>query len=180
MDSLWKRVRDMTRTYSHTHYFILINRKENQRKIQNRVRYLRMERFVKTVNVYNPLTVLAIHSTLDVLKGSEYTSYQWLYIKTLQKYLGRQDWGSWCFSLRFLMFFLDVMFVLFTLQHWTPLNMCPIRRHKLYSYLTGLGFFYFVLNSTPLNRDVTCSRLYLHIKNMRGKCQMSNLFWRYS
>ena len=171
MDSLWKRVRDMTRTYSHTYYFILINRKENQRKIQNRVRYLRMERFVKTVNVYNPLTILAIDSTLDVLKGSEYTSYQGLYIKTLHKYLGRQDWGSWCFSLSSL---------LFTLQHWTPLNMCPIRRHKLYSYLTGLGFFYFVLNSTPLNRAVTCSRLYLHRKNIRGKCQMSNLFWRYS
>ena len=50
-----------------------------------------MERFVKTVNVYNPLTILAILSTLDVLKGSEYASYQWLYIKTLHKYLGRQD-----------------------------------------------------------------------------------------
>ena len=37
----------------------------------------------------------------------------------------------------FLMFFLDVIFVLFTLHHWTSMNMCPIRQHTLYSYLTG-------------------------------------------
>ena len=43
-----------------------------------------MERFVKTVNVYNPLTILAIYSTLDVLKGSEYASYQYQYQDSTQ------------------------------------------------------------------------------------------------
>ena len=38
-----------------------------------------------------------------------------------------------------------------------------------------LGLFYFILNSPPLTRNVTCSRLYLNRKNMRGKCQMNNL-----
>ena len=42
---------------------------------------------------------MAKYSTLDVSKGSEYASYQWLHIRTLHKYLGRQDWGSWCFFL---------------------------------------------------------------------------------
>ena len=26
-------------------------------------------------------------------------SYHWLHIRTLHKYLGKQDWGSWCFFL---------------------------------------------------------------------------------
>ena len=42
---------------------------------------------------------MAKHSTLDVSKGSEYASHQWLHIRTLRKYLGRQDWGSWWFFL---------------------------------------------------------------------------------
>ena len=39
----------------------------------------------------------------------------------------------------------------------------------------GLGLFYFIMNSPPLIRNVTCSRLYLDRKNMREKCQMNNL-----
>ena len=35
------------------------------------------------------------------------------------------------------MFLLDVISALFTLHHWTSLNMCLIRQHTLYSYLTG-------------------------------------------
>ena len=35
------------------------------------------------------------------------------------------------------MFLLDVIFVLFTLHYWPPMNMCPIRQHTLYNYLTG-------------------------------------------
>ena len=54
----------------------------------------KMERFVKTVNVQKPLTFLAKHSTLNVSKDFEYASYQWLHIRTLNKYLGRQDIGS--------------------------------------------------------------------------------------
>ena len=38
-----------------------------------------------------------------------------------------------------------------------------------------LGFFYFILNSGPLIRDVACSRLYLDGKNMRRECQMNTL-----
>ena len=42
---------------------------------------------------------MAKHSTLDVSKGSVYVSYQWLHIRTLNKYLARQDWDSSCFFL---------------------------------------------------------------------------------
>ena len=51
----------------------------------------KMERFA--------LTILVKQSTIEVSKGFEYAFYQWLHIRTLQKYLGRQDWGSWCFFL---------------------------------------------------------------------------------
>ena len=42
----------------------------------------------------------------------------------------------------------------------------------------GLGFFYFILDSPPLTRDVTCSRLHLHGKIMRRKCQISTILDR--
>ena len=42
---------------------------------------------------------MAKYSTLDVSKGSECASYQWLHVRILHKYLGRQGWGSWCFFL---------------------------------------------------------------------------------
>ena len=34
------------------------------------------------------------------------------------------------------MFLLDIIFMLFALHLWTPLNMCPTRHHTLYRYLT--------------------------------------------
>ena len=37
----------------------------------------------------------------------------------------------------FLMFLLDIIFMMFALHHWIPLHMCPIRQNTLYSYLTG-------------------------------------------
>ena len=40
----------------------------------------------------------------------------------------------------------------------------------------GLGFFYFILNMTPLNRDVAWSGLYLDGKTMRRQCQTNILF----
>ena len=40
----------------------------------------------------------------------------------------------------------------------------------------GLGLFCFILNSHPLNRDLSCPRRYLDGKNMSRKCQMNNLF----
>ena len=39
----------------------------------------------------------------------------------------------------------------------------------------GLVFFCFILNSLPLTRGVTLSKLYLDGKNMRRKCQMNNV-----
>ena len=41
--------------------------------------------------------------------------------------------------------------------------------------LLGLRLFYFILNLSPLVHEVTCFRLYVGGKNMRRKCQMSNL-----
>ena len=38
-----------------------------------------------------------------------------------------------------------------------------------------LNFFYFILNSTELTRDVTYSRLYSDGKNMRRQCQINTL-----
>ena len=39
--------------------------------------------------------------------------------------------------LMFLMFLFDIIFMLFALHHWPPLNMCPTRQNTLCSYLTG-------------------------------------------
>ena len=39
----------------------------------------------------------------------------------------------------------------------------------------GLEFFYFILNSLPLTRDVTRARLYLDENNTRRKFQMNTL-----
>ena len=39
----------------------------------------------------------------------------------------------------------------------------------------GLVFFCFILNSPPLTRGVTLSKLYLDGKNMRRKCQMNSV-----
>ena len=38
-----------------------------------------------------------------------------------------------------------------------------------------LGFFYLILTSPPLTRDVTCSRLYLEGKNMKRQCHRNTL-----
>ena len=40
--------------------------------------------------------------------------------------------------------------------------------------MLGLGLFYFILNSAPLTRDVTCSRPYLDGKNMKRLNEMLN------
>ena len=39
--------------------------------------------------------------------------------------------------LKFLTFLFDIIFMLFTLDHWIPLSICPTRKHTPYSYLTG-------------------------------------------
>ena len=40
-----------------------------------------------------------------------------------------------------------------------------------------LGFFYFILNSPPPTRDVTCFGLYFDYKNMRRQCQINTLVY---
>ena len=53
------------------------------------------------------------------------------------------------------------------------------RLKKVKGLVLGLGFFYFIPNSSPLTRDVICFRLYLDGEKMRKQCQMNTLLKKF-
>ena len=62
--------------------------------------------------------------------GGQY-GWVWYKLRTLHNNLGRQGWGD------YLMFF-DIIFILLTSQHGTPLNTYPpVRQHTLQGSLTA-------------------------------------------